>query len=69
MEIRPGRVTNSHPYWIQRLKETFERDQLEESDVCSDDVLRGLGYKDYEPLFAGKICRGGSDGVGIDVER
>src|SRR3989442_1381609 len=31
----------------QRLKETFERDQHGELDICSDVVLRGLGYKDY----------------------
>ena len=33
---------------LQRFEETFERDQHGEScDVCSDDVLRGLDYKDY----------------------
>jgi len=31
----------------QRLEETFERDQHGKWNVCSDDVLRGLGYKDY----------------------
>src|SRR6266446_5053349 len=31
----------------QRLEETFERDQYGKWNVCSDDVLRGLGYKDY----------------------
>ena len=36
------------PLLAQRLEETFERDQHGERDVCSDDVLRGLGYKDYE---------------------
>jgi hypothetical protein len=46
-ENRPGRVTNSRPYWVDDLQETFERDQHGECDVCSDDVLRGLGYKDY----------------------
>src|SRR5437867_5217251 len=30
----------------ERLKETFERDQHGELDICSDDVLRGPGYKD-----------------------
>ncbi len=33
---------------LQRFQETFERDPHGEScDVCSDDVLRGLDYKDY----------------------
>src|SRR5688572_20263884 len=31
----------------QRLKETFERDRHGKLNVCSDDVLRGLDYKDY----------------------
>jgi hypothetical protein len=31
----------------QRFQETFERDELGKLDVCSDDVLRGLDYKDY----------------------
>src|SRR5881296_3807513 len=31
----------------QRLEETFERDRYGKLNVCSDDVLRGLGYKDY----------------------
>ena len=31
----------------KRLKETFERDRHGELDICSDDVLRGLHYKDY----------------------
>src|SRR6476620_828339 len=35
------------PLLQQRLGETFERDQHGERDICSDDVLRGLGYKDY----------------------
>ena len=30
-----------------RLKETFERDRYGKLEVCSDDVLRGLDYKDY----------------------
>jgi hypothetical protein len=29
------------------LKETFERDRHGKLNVCSDDVLRGLDYKDY----------------------
>jgi hypothetical protein len=54
----------------QRLKETFERDQYGECDVCSDDVLRGLGYKDYGQLSAGKVCSLGNDGEAeIDVYR
>ena len=33
---------------LQRFQETFERETHGEScDVCSDDVLRGLDYKDY----------------------
>ena len=48
MENRPGRVTNQPPLLGQRLQETFERDRNGKSNVCSDDVLRGLGYKDYE---------------------
>ena len=32
---------------VQRLKETFERDRHGKWNVCSDDVLRGLDYKDY----------------------
>ena len=30
---------------FRRFEETFERDQDGESDICSDVVLRGLGYK------------------------
>src|SRR5215475_14671018 len=40
------------PLSTQRLEETFERDQYGERDVCSDDVLRGLDYKDYARLSA-----------------
>jgi hypothetical protein len=46
----------------KRLKETFERDQHGELDICSDDVLRGLGYKDYGQLSAGEVSRTGNDG-------
>ena len=54
----------------QRLEETFERDQHGELDICSDDVLRGLGYKDYGQLSAGKVSPTRNDGeAGIDVER
>src|SRR5439155_23010586 len=42
----------------QRLKETFERDQHGELDICSDVVLRGLGYKDYGQLPSGKFLIG-----------
>jgi hypothetical protein len=53
----------------QRLEETFERDQHGECDVCSDDVPRGLGYKDYGQLSAGEVSSTGNDGeVEIDVE-
>ena len=45
----------------QRLKETFERDQHGELDICSDDVLRGLGYKDYGRLSAGEVSCTGND--------
>lgn len=52
----------------QRLGETFERDQHGEWDVCSDDVLRGLGYKGYEQLSAGQVLSTGNDGVvGVHV--
>jgi hypothetical protein len=45
----------SPPLLGQRLEETFERDQHGESNVCSDDVPRGLRYKDYGQLSAGKV--------------
>jgi hypothetical protein len=65
-----GSRYESAPLLAQRLKETFERDQHGERDVCSDDVLRGLGYKDYERLSAGKVSRTDNDGeVEVDVER
>jgi hypothetical protein len=31
----------------QRFQETFERDHYGKPNVCSDVVLRGLGYKVY----------------------
>jgi hypothetical protein len=46
----------------ERLGETFERDQHGERDVCSDDVLRGLGYKGYGQLSAGEVARTGNNG-------
>ena len=53
----------------QRLEETFERDQYGKWNVCSDDVLRGLGYKDYGQLSAGKVSGTGNNvEVEIDVE-
>src|SRR5262245_60980452 len=58
------------PLSTQRLEETFERDQHGERDVCSDDVLRGLDYKDYARLSAGKVSSTGNHGVaGIEIER
>ena len=44
-----------------KLGETFERDQHGELDICSDDVLRGLGYKDYGRLSAGEVLCMGND--------
>src|SRR5499426_2327346 len=69
-----GKPTGSRyelpPLSTQRLEETFERDQYGERDVCSDDVLRGLDYKDYARLSAGKVSSTGNHGVaGIEIER
>ena len=44
----------------QRLEETFERDRIGELDVCSDDVLRGLDYKDYGHSPAGTVFNQGT---------
>ena len=64
-----GSRYESPPLLHQRLEETFERDQHGELNVCSDDVLRGLGYKDYGQLSAGEVSRMGNDGgAGIYVE-
>src|SRR5207247_10825519 len=46
---------------VQRLKETLERDRHGKWNVCSDDVLRGLDYKDYA-LPAGMVCKQGNQG-------
>src|SRR5215510_1432663 len=56
-----GSRYESPPLLHQQLGETFERDQHGQSDICSDDVLRGLGYKDYGRLSAGEVLCMGND--------
>jgi len=51
------------------LEETFERDRYGERDVCSDDVLRGLDYKDYGHSLSVGVWLGGLQRGIVNVER
>ena len=54
----------------QRFQETFERETHGEScDVCSDDVLRGLDYKDYGHSLSVGVWLGGLQRGIVNVER
>ena len=53
----------------QRFQETFERDELGKLDVCSDDVLRGLDYKDYGHSLSVGVWLGGLQRGIVNVER
>src|SRR6266446_275884 len=52
----------------QRLEETFERDRHGELDICSDDVLRGLRYKDYGHSLPASFLTRERIGEIVDVE-
>ena len=55
---------------LQRFQETFERETHGEScDVCSDDVLRGLDYKDYGHSLSVGVWLGGLQRGIVNVER
>jgi hypothetical protein len=41
----------------KRLQETFERDQHGKLDICSDVVLRGLGYKVYGHFLPARFLK------------
>jgi hypothetical protein len=53
---------------IQRLEETFERDQHGKWNVCSDVVLRGLDYKDYGHFLPVTFSTRGTMEQFVDVE-
>src|SRR5467141_2334548 len=52
----------------QRLEETFEHDRHGKLDICSDDVLRGLHYKDYGHFLPVTSATEGAKEKSIDVE-
>ena len=69
MESRAGSRYEYLTLPDRRLSQTFERDQHGELDICSDDVLRGLGYKDYGNSSPEGFSPWDAMEVNIDVKR